>query len=81
MDKGLEYMEFSMKLKQERQRIGITQEELAARTGLSQRSIAAYESQGVSARYKNIVKLAAALQVAVEYLLNDEIQEPIYIRS
>lgn len=72
-------MEFSMKLKQERQRIGITQEELAARTGLSQRSIAAYESQGVGARYKNVVKLAAVLQVTVEYLINDEVHEPIYI--
>lgn len=71
-------MDFAMKLKQERNRIGITQEELAARTGLSQRSIAAYEAQGVVARYKNIVKLAGALHVAVEYLVNDEIQEPIY---
>lgn len=78
--KGMEYMEFSLKLKQERQRIGISQEELAARAGLSQRSIAAYESQGVSARYKNVVKLAAVLQVTVEYLMNDEIYEPKYIR-
>ena len=57
---------------------GITQEELAARTGLSQRSIAAYESQGVVAHYRNIVKLAAVLQVAVEYLIDDEMQESIY---
>lgn len=72
------YMDFSRKLKQERQRVGITQEELAARTGLSQRSIAAYETQGVMARYKNVLKLAAALQVAADYLLNDELQEPAY---
>ena len=71
-------MNFVMKLKQERHRIGITQEELAARTGLSQRSIAAYESQGVVAHYRNIVKLAAVLQVTVKYLIDDEIQEPIY---
>ena len=69
-------MDFSTKLKQERMRIGITQEELAERAGLSQRSIAAYETQGVVARYKNIVKLAAVLHVAVEYLTNDDLQKP-----
>ena len=68
-------MTFSMKLKQERNRAGITQEELAARAGLSQRSIAAYETQGVIARYNNVVKLAAVLHVAVDYLTNDDIDE------
>ena len=71
-------MDFAKKIKKEREKLGITQEELAERTGLSERSIVAYESQGVIARYKNIVKLAAALQVAVEYLMNDDMQEPIY---
>ena len=68
-------MMFSMKLKQERTRAGITQEELAERVGLSQRSIAAYETQGVMARHNNIVKIAAVLHVAVEYLANDDIDE------
>ena len=71
-------MDFAKKIKNERKKLGITQQELAERTGLSQRTIAAYEVQGVTARYKNIVKLASALHVAVEYLLNDEMQEPIY---
>jgi len=71
-------MDFAKKIKKERENLGITQEELAERAGLSKRSIVAYESQGVIARYKNIVKLASALQVAVEYLMNDDMQEPTY---
>ena len=74
-------MEFSMKLKQARMQSGPTQEELAERAGLSQRSIAAYETQGVMARYSNIVKLAAVLHVAVEDLTNDKTQKSIPMKE
>ena len=69
-------MDFAMKLKQERQRLGISQFDLAVMTGLAQRTIAAYETRRVTARYKNVVKVANALEVPVEYLLHDEAQEP-----
>ena len=69
-------MDFAMKLKQERQRLGISQFDLAVMTGVAQRTIAAYETRRVTARYKNVVKVANALEVPVEYLLHDEAQEP-----
>ena len=65
-------MDFAKKIKNERKKLGITQQELAERAGLSQRTIAAYEVKSVTARRKNIVKLAGALHVAVEYLVNED---------
>ena len=70
------YMDFAMKLKQERQRLGISQVKLAMMSGLTQRTIAAYETREVIARYNNVVKVANALDVPVEYLLYDDVQEP-----
>ena len=69
-------MKFSDKLKRCREMRQLSQLELAKKAGLSQRTIAAYESQDVQPRSSNIVKLADALQVSAEYLKNEKMADP-----
>ena len=71
-------MNFSDKIKFQREQNHLTQEELAERVGISKRAIAAYESAGAIARISNMKKLAAALNVSYDYLKHDEITDPSY---
>jgi len=63
---------FAQKLKDARESLDLSQTELAAQIGLSQRSITAYENENTIPRGNTIKKLARALNVSIEYLMNDE---------
>lgn len=67
---------FAEKLRDAREYIDISQTELAERAGISQRSITSYENENIIPRGNTIRKLAKALDVSVEYLMNEEISDP-----
>ena len=70
-------MTFTDKIKRTREVAGMTQSELAAAVGVSQRTIASYESGGARARRSTIEKLAAALKVSVKFLSDDNCTDPL----
>ena len=65
-------MTFGEKIKQARLTLNLSQAELAAKTGITERSLYTYEQTGTIPRTGNIKKLAEALNVSVSYLLEDE---------
>ena len=71
-------MNFSDKIKYQREQNHLTQKELAELVGVSQRAIAAYESSGTIACISTMRKLAHALNVSYDYLKHDEITDPSY---
>lgn len=69
---------FSEKVREARQALRLTQEELGALIGVSKRAVLAYETQDVRPRQNVKVKLAEALRVSTDYLDRDEIDDPTY---
>ena len=70
-------MTFSDKIKRAREVAELTQLELAKAVGVSQRTIASYESGGARARRSTTEKLAQALKVSVKYLSDDSCTDPL----
>jgi len=70
-------MTFSDKIKRSREIANLTQRELAELVGVSQRTIAFYESGGAKARRSTIEKLARALKVSVKFLSDDNCIDPL----
>lgn len=70
-------MTFSDKIKRAREMVQLTQQELAKEVGVSQRTIASYESGGARARKSTTEKLACALKVSVKYLSDDTCTDPL----
>ena len=70
-------MTFSDKIKRAREVAKMTQHELAQEVGVSQRTIASYESGGARARKSTTEKLAHALKVSVRYLSDDDCTNPL----
>ena len=70
-------MTFSDKIKRAREVAHLTQNELAQAVGVSQRTIASYESGGAKARRSTTEKLARALKVSVKYLSDDACTDPL----
>ena len=70
-------MTFSDKIKRAREVAKLTQNELAQQVGVSQRTIASYESGGAKARRSTIEKLARALMVSVKFLTDDDCIDPL----
>ena len=64
-------MSFGLKVKGARLALNLSQTELAAQTGISERSIYTYEQLGIMPRRSNIEKLAEALKVSVGYLMDE----------
>ena len=69
-------MTFGEKLKKARLALNLSQSEVAELTGISERSIYTYEQTGTMPRSSNVRKLAAALNVSVSYLLDEEETDP-----
>lgn len=64
-------MTFSDRLKKIREQKGLTQEQLAQRSGLSRRMIQKYESGVARPRFDASEKIASALEVPVSELLGE----------
>ena len=65
-------MTFGEKLKNARTALNLSQIELAAKSGITERSIYNYEQTGTMPRIATIQKLALALNVTVTYLMDEE---------
>ena len=59
-----------------RETLGLSQAALAEKVEVSQRSITAYETGSAKPRGVTARRLAQALKVSVDYLLNEDVQEP-----
>ena len=65
-------MTFGEKIKEARLSLNLSQTELSQATGISERSLYTYEQLGTIPRKNNIIKLAEALHVSVNYLMDDD---------
>ncbi|VDA99793.1 hypothetical protein S1OALGB6SA_866, partial [Olavius algarvensis spirochete endosymbiont] len=55
-----------------RKKYGLTQEDLAKRSGVSRRSIALYETKGINPPVNSLQKIAQALNITIEQLAGFE---------
>ncbi len=69
---------FPVKLKECRKRAGLSQEELASRIGVTQRSLTDYECGRAVPRRRRIERMADILGVTTLYLINDSIEDPSF---
>lgn len=67
---------FGEKIKDQRDRLGINQEQLANMIGVSRRSVITYETGTATPRQNTLRKLAEALGVTQRYLTNDDVDDP-----
>lgn len=69
---------FNEKVKEHRGILGLSQKQLAEKSGIGYRTITSYESGERFPQPAQLYKLAKALGVSTEYLKNDEIIDPAY---
>ncbi len=69
-------MTFGEKIRNTRINLNLSQADLAKKTGISERSLYTYENGNVIPRNRNIIKLAEAMNVSVNYLLDEEEKDP-----
>ena len=69
---------FSEKVREARQLLNLSQEELGKLVGVSSRAVVAYETTATKPRAATLRKLADTLNVSVDYLKNDDIDDPLY---
>ncbi len=67
---------FSEKLREARTALKLSQQRLAEMIGVSVRSVIKYEVEGTKPRKAVVERLAQALKLSPEYLMNDEIIDP-----
>ena len=76
-EKGIDIMNsFPGKIRNARANLDMNQSRLAELVGVSQRSITAYERGKAIPRGNVVRKLAQALHISVEYLMNDAVDDP-----
>jgi transcriptional regulator with XRE-family HTH domain len=61
--------DFSDRLRQERERKGLSQTDLANKSGLQPSAISHFETRKRSPSFENLKKLADALSVTIDYLM------------
>ena len=72
MNKSQVLIDFGMRVRDERRKLGLSQEELAARSGLHRTYIGMIERAEKNVTLENISKLAAGLNVPIAELFNEE---------
>ena len=71
--KGRDNMDFGTRLKQYRQEQGYTGASFAEKIGLPYQTYMAYESKGIEPNYTTLRKIASALNVTIDNLLDYEL--------
>ena len=71
-------MTFKDKVREQRGRLGLSQKQLAEKSGIGFRTIVTYEAGERFPQSAQLYKLARALEVSTEYLRNDSIEDPLY---
>jgi repressor LexA len=74
-------MRVNEKIRQLREKLGITQKELAQKVGVDQTTISYYEAGKRSITVDMLQKIADALGVDVRYFFEDQEVEPIFLKS
>lgn len=69
---------FSQKVREARSLLSLSQQELGRLIGVSTRAVVAYETTDTRPRASTLQRLAQALNVSVDYLKNDDIDDPLY---
>lgn len=64
------------KIRENRERLGLNQEQLSELVGVSRRSVIAYETGAATPREKTMRKIAEALGVTQYYLTHDDCEDP-----
>lgn len=64
------------KIRENRERLGLNQEQLSELVGVSRRSVIAYETSAATPREKTMRKIAEALGVTQYYLTHDDCEDP-----
>ncbi len=70
-------MTFAEKVKTARSELGFSQTQLAEATGVSLRTISAYEQGQKKPRQSTMLKLAKVLKVSVKFLSDDNCENPV----
>jgi len=71
-DEGLGGQQVGRRLKESRQKLGLTQEQLAERAGLHYSYIGQVERGDKNPSLKTLYRLAGALNVGIDYLLEED---------
>ena len=69
-------MEFSEKLTTLRKQVGLSQEQLADRLGVTRQSVSKWESGAAFPELVKIISLSEMFGVSVDYLVKDNMEEP-----
>ena len=66
-----------------REENNLTQEELAEKVGMSKNAISNIENGCVEAQFKNIILITKALNISIDYLVQDDVsdEEKIYLHE
>ena len=68
---------FAEKVKMARSELGLSQTELGEASGVSLRTILAYEKGKAKPRQSSLLKLAKALNVSTKFLMDDSCENPL----
>ena len=69
-------MKLPEKIQRERKKMGLSQEKLAEKIGVSRQAITKWENGLASPELEKIVSLSECFKVSTDYLLKDNITEP-----
>ena len=69
-------MKLPEKIQRERKKMGLSQEKLAEKIGVSRQAITKWENGLASPELEKIVSLSECFKVSTDYLLKDNIPEP-----
>lgn len=71
-----QFMKLPEKIQRERKKMGLSQEKLAEKIGVSRQAITKWENGLASPELEKIVSLSECFKVSTDYLLKDNITEP-----
>lgn len=72
----MEAKQFGARLRQAREQLGLSQEDLAALVGKDQRSISEYETGKRRLSVTDLPALAAALKVSIVFFFDESVEKP-----
>lgn len=68
---------YGFRITKERERLGLTQAELANKLNISQKSISKYERSDRRPSYETLIKMSSLFGVSVDYLLGNDLRQNI----
>lgn len=81
MSKSINYSEIGARIRRQRERIGLTQEQLGETCGLSCSFVGHIERGSRKLSVESLYKLASVLDTSVDYLLFDHVPQEVSLPS